>query len=135
MKVLVLTTSYPRTRADTSGLFVRDAVEHLRSTGIEVAVVSPADFSHFGVAYGHGIAGNLRAQPWRAALVPAFLASFRRAAARAARDADVVHAHWLGAGAVAATLGRPYVVQVWGTDLELARRAPWLARPVLARAR
>ena len=69
------------------------------------------------------------------ALVPAFLWSFRRAAVRAARDADLVHAHWLAAGAVAATLGKPYVVQVWGTDVELARRVPWLARPVLRRAR
>jgi len=33
------------------------------------------------------------------------------------------------------TLRKPYVVQVWGTDLELARRLPWLARPVLRRAR
>jgi glycosyltransferase involved in cell wall biosynthesis len=66
-------------------------------------------------------------------LVPAFLWSFRRAAA--ARDCDLVHAHWLAAGAVAATLGKPYVVQVWGTDVELARRAPWLVRPVLRRAR
>jgi len=135
VNVLVLTTSYPRGPADTAGLFVRDAVEHLRAAGTEVDVVSPADFAHFGIAYGHGIAGNLRAQPWRAALVPAFLAAFRRAAARAAADVDVVHAHWLAAGAVAATLGKPFVVQVWGTDLELARRAPWLVRPVLARAR
>ena len=46
-----------------------------------------------------------------------------------------MHAHWLAAGAVAATLGKPYVVQVWGTDVELARRVPWLVRPVLRRAR
>jgi glycosyltransferase involved in cell wall biosynthesis len=64
-------------------------------------------------------------------LVPAFLWNFRRAARR---QADLVHAHWLAAGAVAMTLGRPYVVQVWGTDVELARRAPWLVRPVLRRA-
>jgi D-inositol-3-phosphate glycosyltransferase len=67
--------------------------------------------------------------------VPAFLWNFRRAAVRAARGADLVHAHWLAAGAVAATLGKPYVVQVWGTDVELVRRVPWLARPVLRRAR
>jgi glycosyltransferase involved in cell wall biosynthesis len=48
---------------------------------------------------------------------------------------DLVHAHWLAAGAVAATLGKPYVVQVWGTDVALARRVPWLVRPVLQRAR
>ena len=46
-----------------------------------------------------------------------------------------MHAHWLAAGAVALTLRKPYVVQVWGTDVELARRVPWLVRPVLRRAR
>ena len=135
MKVAVLTTSYPRGPEDPAGRFVADAVEHIRARGVEVDVVSPASFRHFGIAYGHGIVGNLRARPWLVLLVPAFLWSFRRAAARAARDADLVHAHWLGAGAVAATLGKPYVVQVWGTDVELARRLPWLARPVLRRAR
>ena len=77
--------------------------------------------------------GNIRARPWRLLLVPAFLWSFRRAAA--SRDCHLVHAHWLAAGAVAATLGKPFVVQVWGTDVELARRAPWLARWILRRAR
>src|SRR5204862_8320507 len=92
-------------------------------------------FPHYGIAYGDGVVGNLRRQPLRAALLPAMVASFRRAAARAARDADLVHAHWLPAGAVASSLGKPFVVQVWGTDVELARRAPWLARPLFRRAR
>ena len=135
MRVVVLTTSYPRGPEDVAGRFVADAVEHVRALGVDVEVVSPASFRHFGIAYGHGIVGNLRARPWLVLLVPAFLWSFRRAAARAARGADLVHAHWLAAGAVAATLGKPYVVQVWGTDVELARRVPWLARPVLRRAR
>jgi len=135
MRVAVLTTSYPRGPGDVAGRFIADAVERLRERGLEVDVVSPSDFRHFGIAYGAGIAGNLRARPIRALLLPAFLASFRRAAARAARDADLVHAHWLAAGAVAATLGKPYVVQVWGTDVEAARRVPWLARPILRRAR
>ena len=133
MKVLVLTTSYPRDAADPAGRFVLDAVEHVRARGVEVEVVSPASFRHFGLAYGHGIVGNIRARPWLALLVPAFLWNFRRAAARV--DADLVHAHWLAAGAVAMTLRRPYIVQVWGTDVELARRVPRLARPVLRRAR
>jgi len=135
VRVLVLTTSYPRGPEDPAGRFVADAVEGVRAQGVDVSVVSPAGFRHFGIAYGHGIAGNLRARPWLVALVPVFLWSFRHAAARAARDVDLVHAHWLAAGAVAATLGKPYVVQVWGTDVELARRVPWLARPVLRRAR
>jgi len=135
VKVAVLTTSYPRHSGDAAGHFVGEAVKRLRAGGVEVRVASPASFRHFGVAYRDGVAGNLRREPWRAALLPLFVASFRRAAARAASGADLVHAHWLPAGMVARTLGRPYVVQVWGTDLELARRLPWLFHPVLRNAR
>jgi glycosyltransferase involved in cell wall biosynthesis len=135
MRVTVLTTSYPRDAGDAAGRFVADAVERLRADGVEVEVVSPASFRHFGLAYGAGIAGNLRRRPWLWLLLPPMLASFWLAARRPARSADLVHAHWLGAGAVALALRRPYVVQPWGTDVELARRLPWLARPILRRAR
>jgi glycosyltransferase involved in cell wall biosynthesis len=135
MKLAVLTTSYPRHEGDPAGNFVKDAVDELRARGVEVEVVSPATFRHFGIAYGSGVMGNLRAAPWKAALIPAFLGSFAKAARRAARDADLVHAHWLPSGAVALTTGKPFVVQLWGTDVELARRASSLARRVLSRAR
>lgn len=135
MRVAVLTTSYPRFEGDAAGRFIADAVEQLRARGLEVDVVAPSGFRHFGLAYGSGMAGNIRQRPSRSLLLPAMLANFRRAARRVAHAADLVHAHWLGAGVVAATLGRPYVVQVWGTDVEFARRAPWLARPVVRRAR
>ena len=135
MKVAVLTTSYPRYEGDPAGSFVADAVEQLRKRGVDVDVVSPASFRHFGIAYGAGVMGNLRRSPWKGALVPAMLGSFARAARRTARDADLVHAHWLPAGAVALTTGKPFVVQLWGTDVELARRARLLARRVLSRAR
>jgi len=135
VRVVVLTTSYPRTPDDIAGGFVRDAVERLRAAGVEVEVVSPAGFRHFGIAYGHGIVGNLKAKPWKLLLVPAMLWSFRRAAAAAARDADLVHAHWLPSGFIAATLRRPFVVQLWGTDVELAQRVPGLACRLLRRAR
>jgi glycosyltransferase involved in cell wall biosynthesis len=97
--------------------------------------VSPATFAHYGVAYGGGIAQNLRAQPWRIALVPAFLAAFAQAARRAARDADLVHAHWIPSALAARAARKPYVLTVWGTDVELARRAPALARPLVRGAR
>jgi glycosyltransferase involved in cell wall biosynthesis len=45
-----------------------------------------------------------------------------------------VHAHWIPSGIAALATGKPFVLQVWGTDVELARRAPWLARPVIRRA-
>jgi glycosyltransferase involved in cell wall biosynthesis len=133
MRVAVLTTSYPRSTGDAAGRFVADAVDHVRARGVEVEVVGPQQYRHYGIAYGHGMLGNLRRRPWLALLVPALLASFVRAARRV--DADLLHAHWLPAGWVAERSGKPYVVQVWGTDVELARRAPWLARRVLRRAR
>jgi glycosyltransferase involved in cell wall biosynthesis len=135
VRIAVLTTSFPRHPGDAAGHFVGASVERLRAAGVDVRVASPASFRHFGIAYGDGVVGNLRRAPWRAAALPLFLGAFRRAAARAADGADLVHAHWLPAGMVGRTLGLPYVVQVWGTDLELARRAPWLFRGVLRNAR
>ena len=130
-----LTTSYPRHEGDIAGAFVRDAVQHLRAAGVEVKVVSPAGFRDFGIAYGDGIAANLRSHPARAALLPAFLASYAHAARRAAQDADLVHAHWLPSGFPALATGKPFVLQAWGTDVELAARAPALFRPLVRRAR
>ena len=129
MKVLVLTTSYP----PHGGSFVAEAVEAARSRGVDVEVVSPSSFRHFGIAAGHGMLGNLRARPWLVALLPLFLWNFRRAAAR--HDADLVHAHWLVCGVVAATLRRPYVVQPWGTDVALLGRLPWRFPHVIAASR
>jgi glycosyltransferase involved in cell wall biosynthesis len=133
LKVAVLTTSYPRYPGDGVGRFVADAVEHVRRRGVDVEVVGPEQFRGYGLTYGHGVAGNLGRRPWLALFVPALLASFVRAARRV--DADLLHAHWLPAGWVAARTGKPYVVQVWGTDVEFARRTPWLARRVLRGAR
>ncbi len=135
MKVCVLTTSYPDDAHPVAGTFVASSVEAVRAAGVDVRVVSPADFPHFGIAYGGGIAQNLRAAPWKLAFVPGFLAAFSLAARRAARDADLVHAHWIPSAVAARATGKPYVLQVWGTDVELARRAPWLARPLLRGAR
>jgi glycosyltransferase involved in cell wall biosynthesis len=118
-----------------AGRFIAEAVERVRARGVEVEVVSPADFRHFGLAYGAGIVGNLRREPWRALLVPLFLLAFARAARRAARGADVVHAHWLPSAGIALLTRPPTIAHVWGTDVELARRLPRLTRAVLQRAR
>ena len=135
MKVVVLTTSYPRGPGDVAGLFIADQVEHIRERRVDVRVVSPASFRHYGIAYGSGVAGNLRQKPYLGLALPLMLSGFARAARRAAVDADLVHAHWLPAGVVAMATRKPFVVQVWGTDMELARRAPALARRVLRSAR
>jgi glycosyltransferase involved in cell wall biosynthesis len=135
MRVLVLTTSYPRDPDDVAGAFVRDAVEHLREAGVEVEVVSPASFPHFGLAYGHGIPGNIRRRPWLVALLPLFLLSYARAARRASRGVDLVHAHWLPSAVAALATRKPFVLQLWGSDAELGLRAPFLFRPLVRTAR
>jgi len=132
LKVVVLTTSYPRHDDDPSGRFVADAVERLRERGLAIDVVSPAIFGSFGLAEAGGIANNLRRRPWAA---PLLVAAMTRAVRRAARDAELVHAHWLPSGAVAAFAGKPFVVTLHGTDVALARHVRPVARAALRRAR
>ena len=133
MRVLVLTTSYPRHEADFAGRFLADTVEHLRRRGLDVEVLAPGHgFADFGLGGGAGVMANARRRPWA---VPPLLASMTRSARRAARRADVVHAHWLPNGLAAALAGKPFVLTLHGTDVALAERAPALARPVVRRAR
>jgi glycosyltransferase involved in cell wall biosynthesis len=134
VKVVVLTTSYPRWDGDSAGRFVADAVERLRRQ-VDVDVVSAQSFRHFGIAYGHGVLGNLKRRPWLSPLVPMMLASFVHAARDVSQDADVVHAHWLPTGWVAARTGKPFVVTLHGSDVALGVRLPAFARSVLRRAR
>lgn len=134
MRVCVLTTSYPRYEGDVAGAFVAELVAQVRASGIEVTVVSPADVAHFGIAYGGGIVQNLRAKPWLVLALPLFLLSFARAARRGAADADVVHAHWLPSALPALATGKPFVLQLWGSDVALARRIRVGVGPLLRRA-
>jgi glycosyltransferase involved in cell wall biosynthesis len=134
VRVVVLTTSYPRDADDVAGTFVRDAVEAVRAEGVEVRVVSPASFRHYGIAYGDGIVNNLRRSPWKVLALPLFLVSFTAAARRAARGADLVHAHWLPSAVPALATGKPIVLQLWGSDVALARRVGPLARWLVRRA-
>jgi glycosyltransferase involved in cell wall biosynthesis len=134
VRVCWLTTSYPRDESDAAGAFMRDAVDDLRVLGVDVDVVSPASFRHFGIAYGAGIVGNLRRSPAKALLLPAFMAAYTRAARRAAADADLVHAHWLPSALPGRATGKPYLLTMHGTDAELARRAPAFFRPVVRAA-
>jgi glycosyltransferase involved in cell wall biosynthesis len=135
VRVCVVTTSYPRSPTDVAGVFVAEQVAALRAAGVDVEVVSPASIRHYGIAYGDGIVQNLRARPWLLlAALPLFLLGLARATRRAARGADVVHAHWLPSALPALATGKPLVLQLWGTDVELARRAPRLARRLVSRA-
>lgn len=132
MKVVFLTTSYPRDERDFAGRFIADTEVRLRRRGVEVTVVGPGrDFRDFGLAYGAGMSRNVRRRPWA---VPPLLVAMTRAARRAARTADLVHAHWLPTALPASLAGKPLVLTLHGTDVELARRAPALARRIVRRA-
>ncbi len=139
MRVVVLTTSWPRHEREFAGRFVADAVERLRERGVEVEVLAPGSgYRDFGLAYGDGMAVNLARRPWAA---PLMLLSMWRALRKAARAADLVHAHWLLTALVARFGGRPFVVTLHGSirfarlsDVTLARRRPWLVRMLLRRA-
>ena len=136
MRVVVLTTSWPRTEREFAGRFVADAVERLRERGVEVDVLAPGSgYRDYGLAYGGGMAANVRRRPW---LAPLMLLSMWLAVRRAARSADLVHAHWLLTAAVARFAGRPWVVTLHGSgsagrfsDEELARERPRLVRRLL----
>lgn len=136
MRVVVLTTSWPRTESEFAGRFVADAVERLRERGVEVEVLAPGSgYRDFGLAYGGGVAANVRRRPW---LAPLMLLSMWLAVRRAARRADLVHAHWLLTAAVARFAGTPFVVTLHGSgsagpfsDVELSRRRPGLVRALL----
>ena len=115
-----------------------DAVERLRERDVQVVVLAPGAYRDYGLAYGGGMAANLRRRPWAA---PLLLLSMLRAVRRAARSADLVHAHWLLTAAVARFAGKPFVVTLHGSgsagrfsDIELARSRPALVRALLRRA-
>ncbi|HZB23513.1 MAG TPA: glycosyltransferase family 4 protein [Gaiellaceae bacterium] len=139
-KVVFFTTSYPRHADDFAGRFVSEPVERLRARGFEVEVVHPGVYDDFGLTFnGGGIISNLKRRPW---VAPLLALSMIRALRRAAKDADLVHAQWLAGGVIALFSGKPFVVSLLGSisggvldDFLLLRRAPWLVRPILHRAK
>ena len=132
MRVVFLTTSYPRDERDYAGRFVADLAERLRARGVEVDVVAPGAYRDFGLAYGAGLTKNAVRKPWA---VPPLLASMARTVRRAARGADLVHAHWLPTVAPALASGRPLVTTLHGSDVALLRRFPPLLRLLVRRVR
>jgi glycosyltransferase involved in cell wall biosynthesis len=78
-----------------------------------------------------GIVPNLRQRPWLIVQLPLLVASLIWWAVRLARDATLIHAHWVYpgglAGLVAARVhGIPLIVTSHGGDLNLARRSRFL---------
>jgi len=148
LRVLHLTSSFPRSAGDHVAPFLLDLARAQQSAGLEVAVLAPhdagarrtEDLDGVGVhrfryatdrwerlSYRSGLLGRSRT-PAGLALVPVFFAGFTVSTLRLARRfrPDVLHAHWwLPAGLCALLasrmLGLPLVVTLHGTDVHLLR--------------
>src|SRR5437764_11725788 len=123
LRVVHLTTSYPRHEGDFAGRFVADLVRGL-ARHVDVSVLAPGGYRDFGLAYGRGLVGNLRRRPW---LAPLLAVSMVLAVRRAARRRDLVHAHWLAAGAICVLARRRFVLTLHGSGT--ARRFAHLPPP------
>lgn len=161
MRVLVLTHNYPRFPGDPAGAYVARLAEAGAGEGNQFCVIAPhtrgvpetEDTAGVGVRRFRYAPTSLErvgyrgyAEPGLAhraltlALLPGYLAGFRRAARRAIKDFSpaLVHAHWwFPGGWVAASLGRPFVVTSHGSDVRLFDRGSWwrrAGRKVLTRA-
>lgn len=160
LRLLVVTSSYPRWPGDLAGVFVAEQAAALAARGHRVTVLAPgapglpAAETCDGVAvrrprltppglgaglfYGAGIADNLAARPLRAlGLAPAFAALVAHAA-RWARAADVLLSHWLLPSGLAAALaaraaGRGHVAVAHSGGVHVLARAPRPLGRALAR--
>jgi len=144
MKILIVTTSYPRNEADLSGIFLKRLAMAMARTGVRVTVLAPGDRDAktresgeginvvrfvYGprylmrVGYGDGgIPENLRRWPWLFAILPFFLFSMIIHAIVLAKDCDVIHANWLHAGLFSLPAKKirkkPLVVTLRGSDVK-----------------
>ena len=151
MRVLHVTSTFPRHDGDPTGPFVADLVAAQAAAGIEVRVVAPSapgassEVAGVGVrrfwaserlAYRGGLLAAARS-PAGAAMVAPYLASMAQAVRTEVRAwrPDVVHAHWwFPAGLVSVSSSVPIVVTLHGSDVGLAARIRPLARSVARRA-
>jgi glycosyltransferase involved in cell wall biosynthesis len=154
VRVLLLTSSYPRWDGDVSGLFLRDLADTLAASGLEVSVIAPHDAgaarkeqlgavpvqrfryapsSLEALAYSVGMRAAARSR-LRRLLVPPFMVSYLVTSLRATRRLrpDVVHAHWWFPGGLVGVLvgrltGVPVVLTMHGSDVEMTGK---LLRPL-----
>lgn len=143
VKILFLTSSYPRNPEDTASVFLRYLAEYLAESGVDVHVLAPAEgvggtkierrvavhrFRYFpsawqGLAYGSGMLPNLKRSPWLWLQVPFFLTAMtcRLLRLHSAHGFDLFHAHWVLPQGLLGLAGarlfrRPLIVTVHGTD-------------------
>lgn len=144
MKVLIVTTGYPRNDADPSGIFVKRLAVAMTRCGARVTILAPGDkdaksreiddgipiirFFYaprilMRIGYGEGgIPENVRRWPWLFLILPLFLLSLTLYTIVLAKDYDVIHANWLATGFFCLSAKwirkKPMVVTIRGSDLK-----------------
>ncbi len=151
MRVLMLTSSYPKFRGDTTAPFIESIATHIAAQGIETHIVLPEhrelkrgaleDGVHFHPyryalkpewtlwGYAEALRADVKLKRGVYALAPFALASsFQKMMALTARDKfDVIHAHWVLPNAPAAALVAqmrklPLVISMHGSDVFMAEK-------------
>jgi glycosyltransferase involved in cell wall biosynthesis len=144
LKVLFLTSSYPRSSDDSASVFLRYLAEALADRNIDVHVLAPSEgkasktmegkitvhrFQYFParlqkLAYGSGIMPNLNRSPCLWIQVPFFLCVMMYTLVRliCVERPDLIHAHWILPQGVVAILtkffcGTPVITTGHGTDV------------------
>lgn len=146
MRVLVVTSSFPRFPGDTSGVFILGLCRELLKLGVYIEVLAPHDqgckrhedwggiqvsrFPYFypsrlqGLCYGAGILKNMKESRLAFAQLPFFVSAELCHAFAVVRlkEFDLVHAHWsIPQGLVALLLKRfrgiPCVTSLHGSDV------------------
>src|SRR5215207_8737838 len=153
--VVFLAHAFPRWAGDPTGGFLLRLATALAAEGVRVAAVAPAAEGLATAELLDGVpvrryryaparaqrlayAGEMHrraATPSGAVALAGLLGAGALAARRAARGADLVHAHWwfpAGVQALAARTGLPLVTTLHGTDARLALSRP-AARAACAR--
>lgn len=159
MRLLHLTSSYPKYAGDVTAPFIEEIARALAVRGHQVDVVLPHhpdlrrpdesgvrffpyryaprdDWSRWG--YAQSLERDVRVRPEVYALLPLAALALRRAVAERLESAryDAVHAHWVVPNAALVTdvvrvSGVPFVISLHGSDVFLAERS----RPARALAR
>ena len=156
MRILVLTSSYPKYPGDATAPFIQSITQELASRGHELTVVLPArpdlspaptpgvSFEPFRYApterlavfgYAEALRGDVAVRPSTYLMSPLALASGIRKTVAAVRRGgfDLLHAHWVvpnGAMALPAAHfgGLPLVVSLHGSDVFLSEKKAFFGR-------
>lgn len=143
MKILFLTSSYPRGPEDTASVFLRYLADYLSDSGVEMHILAPGDtgsgttvegkvtvhrFRYFPgkwqrLAYGSGMLPNLKRAPWLWFQVPFYVLSMAWLLLRllATQRFHVIHSHWILPQGLVGLIGSlifrvPLLVSAHGTD-------------------